>query len=349
MKITGYLMLMFFFLTLASCSSSKPNPPQKKSETIVIPVSILGKESETRRKFLQNTLNEELSKQFRIVPQKRFEAAQEQAFQEMEYDQCTEEQCFMLIQEFLQVPYLFHLEVIAEDNLVQLSLKFLDPDKQKTLTDTCEDCSTLDLSERLRRLTNRLLKEKDLLEFEVDEDEKMESTSHEDQHSQKKLPRKDDVSRNFQISGIYGNYSKNDLSIKKMSYAFSWKGFGLGLSNFEQKMESSTGNQYHVEANFIDSSISIGQRLTGMAGIGWAASGKAKIDSALQTYQSQQTYGFRYFGLLGYQWETLEMMIGYQYHQLRYRDMTSKNSGFKLTNPLYVFGWLMLVGIGVEF
>jgi hypothetical protein len=29
--------------------------------------------------------------------------------------------------------------------------------------------------------------------------------------------------------------------------------------------------------------------------------------------------------------------------------MTSKNSGFKLTNPLYVFGWLMLVGIGVEF
>ena len=106
MKITGYLMLMFFFLTLASCSSSKPNPPQKKPESIVIPVSILGKESETRRKFLQNTLNEELSKQFRIVPQKRFEAAQEQAFQEMEYDQCTEEQCFMLIQEFLQVPYL---------------------------------------------------------------------------------------------------------------------------------------------------------------------------------------------------------------------------------------------------
>ena len=126
MKITGYLMLMFFFLTLASCSSSKPNPPQKKPESIVIPVSILGKESETRRKFLQNTLNEELSHQFRIVPQKRFEAAQEQAFQEMEYDQCTEEQCFMLIQEFLQVPYLFHLEVIAEDKLVQLSLKFLE-------------------------------------------------------------------------------------------------------------------------------------------------------------------------------------------------------------------------------
>ena len=86
-----------------------------------------------------------------------------------------------------------------------------------------------------------------------------------------------------------------------------------------------------------------------MAGIGWAVSGQAQIDSALQTYQSQQTYGFRYFGLLGYQWETLEMMIGYQYYQLRYRDMTSKNSGFKLTNPLYVFGWLMLIGIGVEF
>ena len=80
-------MLMFYFLTLASCRSSEPNPPQKKPESIVIPVSILGKESETHRKFLQNTLTEELSEQFRIVPQKRFEAAQEQAFQEMEYDQ----------------------------------------------------------------------------------------------------------------------------------------------------------------------------------------------------------------------------------------------------------------------
>ena len=177
----------------------------------------------------------------------------------------------------------------------------------------------------------------------------MESTSHEDPNSPKKLPSKDDVSRNFQISRIYGNYSKNDLIIKNTSYAFSWKGFGLGLSNFEQKMESSTGNQYHVKANFIDSSISIGKRLTGTVGIGWAASGKAQIDSAIQTYQSQQTYGFRYFGLLGYQWETLEMMIGYQYHQLRYRDIASKNSGFKLTNPLYVFGLLMLFGIGVEF
>ncbi len=86
-----------------------------------------------------------------------------------------------------------------------------------------------------------------------------------------------------------------------------------------------------------------------MAGIGWAVSGQAQIDSSLQTYQSQQAYGFRYFGLVGYQWETLEMSIGYQYHQLRYRDMTSKNSGFKISNPLYVFGWLMLVGIGVEF
>ena len=146
------------------------------------------------------------------------------------------------------------MEVIAEDKLVQLSLKFLDPDKQKTLTDICEECSTLDLSERLRRLTKRLLKEKDLLEFEVeedekvDEDERMESTSHEDPNSPKKLPGKDDVSRDFQISGIYGNYSKNDLSIKNLSYAFSWKGSGLGLSKFEQKMESSTGNQYHVEA-----------------------------------------------------------------------------------------------------
>ena len=95
-----------------------------KPEGIIVPVSVLGEVSEVRKRMLQNSLNDELSKTFRIVPQERFEAAKESAFQELDYDQCTEDQCIMMIQEMLQVENVFHLEVIGEGSDIQLSLSW---------------------------------------------------------------------------------------------------------------------------------------------------------------------------------------------------------------------------------
>ena len=92
---------------------------EEKPEAIVVPVAILGEVSEIRTKILQNTLNEAISSKFRIVSQDRFEKAQEEAFQELDYEECTEDQCIMLIQEMLQVEHLFQLEVIAEEEMVQ--------------------------------------------------------------------------------------------------------------------------------------------------------------------------------------------------------------------------------------
>ena len=106
---------MFILMTclgIASCSSKSPTSPNQKPEGIVAPVGVLGVVSDIRKKILQNTLNEAVSEQFRVVPQERFEQAQEQAFLELEYDQCTEDQCIMLIQEFLQVEHVFQLEVV---------------------------------------------------------------------------------------------------------------------------------------------------------------------------------------------------------------------------------------------
>ena len=82
----------------------------------------MGEVSDIRRKILQNILNETISTKFRIVPQERFEEAQEEAFQQLEYEECTEDQCIMLIQEMLQVEHLFQLEVIAEGQMVQLRI-----------------------------------------------------------------------------------------------------------------------------------------------------------------------------------------------------------------------------------
>ena len=99
------LLYFFLFFLLFILVSSLPSFGQSSNrpETIVIPVATLGNISENRRQIIQNTLNRELTKYFRLVPQDKFEAAQEKAFDELEFEECTEDQCIILIQEYLQV------------------------------------------------------------------------------------------------------------------------------------------------------------------------------------------------------------------------------------------------------
>ena len=64
----------------------------------------LGDISEMQKQIIFNSLQESLSTQYVLASQKAFEAAQTQAFDELEYDECTEDQCFALIQQILQLP-----------------------------------------------------------------------------------------------------------------------------------------------------------------------------------------------------------------------------------------------------
>ena len=79
-KITRLLpIVVFTSILISSCSSKSTGPSDLKPESIVVPVAVLGEVSDIRRKILQNTLNETISTKFRIVPQERFEQAQEEA------------------------------------------------------------------------------------------------------------------------------------------------------------------------------------------------------------------------------------------------------------------------------
>ena len=73
----------------------------------------------------------------------------------------------MLIQEMLQVEHLFQLEVIAEGQMIQLSLKLATLYEKKNKTDLCENCTTRELVDRLRQLTLSLLAEVDTSDMEV--------------------------------------------------------------------------------------------------------------------------------------------------------------------------------------
>jgi hypothetical protein len=140
-----------------SSSEIQQEETKEKSQSIVIPVSSLGDVSETRQQILQNSLEDELKEHFTLISQERFEEAQEKAFEQLEYEECTEDQCIMLIQEMLQVENVFHLQVIGEGSNTQLSLSWRTLDVNKKETDSCLDCDTFELDKKIQGLVGNLI------------------------------------------------------------------------------------------------------------------------------------------------------------------------------------------------
>ena len=168
MRFLFSVILLYIFIFSLSCKTTldqssrssseiQLEEPQEKPQGIVIPVSSLGDVSETRQQILQNSLEDELKEHFTLISQERFEEAQEKAFEELDYEECTEDQCIMLIQEMLQVENVFHLQVIGEGSNTQLSLSWRTLDVNKKETDTCLDCDTFDLDKKIMGIVDRLL------------------------------------------------------------------------------------------------------------------------------------------------------------------------------------------------
>jgi len=157
-----HILIILSFLLLSSPVIGQSERP----ETIIVPVSSMGDVSDTREKIIQNTLTQELSKHFQILPQDRFEQVQEQVFNELEYDECTEDQCIMRIQEILQIENTFHLEMIGEEGDTQLNLKWINLDEKRNREDYCEGCKTKELRKRVVGLVEKLVGGKPLVVVE---------------------------------------------------------------------------------------------------------------------------------------------------------------------------------------
>ncbi|MEL0231049.1 MAG: hypothetical protein VXA56_15775, partial [Deltaproteobacteria bacterium] len=95
------------------------------------PMGALGEFSEMEKQIIFNSLQESLSTYYLLASQKSFEAAQEKAFEELDYEECTEDQCFALIQQILQVDNLFLFSMTREGTFNQLSLTRVDLDSQR--------------------------------------------------------------------------------------------------------------------------------------------------------------------------------------------------------------------------
>ena len=101
--------------------------------------------SEARIKIIEKTLESKLDDYFAIVPKELFEEAQEQAFQEMDADECTEDQCILMIKEILQIENAFKMDLISEDGDTQISITWNDQDQKRVEAEYCEGCKTKNL------------------------------------------------------------------------------------------------------------------------------------------------------------------------------------------------------------
>ena len=152
----NHLLIILSFLLLSSPLFGQSERP----ETIIIPVSGIGDVTNTRKIILENTLTDELKKYFRIVPQEKYEQVLEQVFQELEYEECSEDTCIMRVQEMLQVENVFNLQIIGEGKDSQLNLKWITLDEKKNETDFCEGCNTKELNDKVRGLVEKLVGKK---------------------------------------------------------------------------------------------------------------------------------------------------------------------------------------------
>ena len=151
-------ILIIFTLSILILTSTAY--AQEKQKACLAPMGALGDISEMQKQIIFNSLQESLSTQYVLASQKAFEAAQTQAFDELEYDECTEDQCFALIQQILQVDNLFLFNMTREGNFTQLSLTRVDIDSQRLVrTAICEDCNIKQLNRKVDELVMKLIAE----------------------------------------------------------------------------------------------------------------------------------------------------------------------------------------------
>jgi len=149
--------LLIIILSFLLLSSPVIGQSSERPETIIIPVSSMGDVSDIRKQILQNTLTNELKKYFRIVPQEKYEQVLEQVFEELEYEECSEDTCIMRVQEMLQVENVFNLQIIGEGKDSQLNLKWITLDEKKNEEDYCRSCGTFELREMIGGLVGKLV------------------------------------------------------------------------------------------------------------------------------------------------------------------------------------------------
>ena len=112
-----------------------------------------------KSQIIFNQLQERLSAEYALVSQAEVEEAFEKAVKALPGEQCTEENCLVLVQEYLKLNLVFNLQLIRdqESSLTQLTLRAVSDKRRFIKTENCEGCNLNELRDSLEKLTERLM------------------------------------------------------------------------------------------------------------------------------------------------------------------------------------------------
>ena len=123
------LITILSFLLLSS-----PLFGQSKPLGVVLPPTVMGNVSDSRKQILLNTLDEEISKYFDVSPPPKIESG-----------------------ELPVVEDIFQLQIVEEDGDTQLSVRWMSGNERKVETILCGGCKTIELNGKLRELVEKLI------------------------------------------------------------------------------------------------------------------------------------------------------------------------------------------------
>ena len=335
---------MFIF---SACSSAKKNNPIPKPKAAILPIYITDGRSLNQFQSLQKSLKEGLSKTFHLESQQRVETALEQAFEKLQYKQCNKKKCIIFVQDYLEVGYLFQLEIIPMGVIIKLNLNRFYYGAKNTFSENCERCSKQELANRIKLMANKIFYGEKSSE-KVLKTKKAQGLYKQEEKDQGSLHSFLET-QNIRIRGLYGSYSHGNTRLINSSLAVSWDGFGIGVSNYGHNMTSNAGNKYELTAKSYDFFFTGGDIINATAGVGWVYSGEGNITSSMTSYQTSNISGTKYFGLLGYEWESIEALMGYQYLQLKYFNFDGTRGSSSFSESLSISGGLFLFGLGMMF
>jgi hypothetical protein len=254
---------------------------QEKMPAALAPMGALGEFSEMEKQIIFNSLQESLSTYYLLASQKSFEAAQEKAFEELDYEECTEDQCFALIQQILQVDNLFLFSMTREGTFNQLSLTRVDLDSQRLVrTAICEDCGIGDLNSKVDGLVQEIFEEdRDSFEENLvtsnEEEPETEITSEPEPVAESGVSsKKAETSKvwHYTAGGItvisallsyQAASSYNSLSDKNKQLADSYASTGSSATKSEYESNQSTMKGYKSQVQTYDA--------ISLVGLGWWA------------------------------------------------------------------------------
>ena len=113
-------LLIIFTLSLLLLLSSPLFGQSSKPLGVVLPPTVMGNVSDTRKQILLNTLDEEVSKYFDVSPPPQIESG-----------------------DLPVVSDVFQLQIVEEDGDTQLSLRWMSGNERRVETKLCGGCNVL--------------------------------------------------------------------------------------------------------------------------------------------------------------------------------------------------------------